>query len=164
MFIRRRTIPVTSNVINMILGLDDFEDSEEYFLEEERLGINWGRFSHVLGYPGYYIPDNHIMLRNQLNNVAKAWNIFLSAHCLPTKNMARVEYYRLRYIYVIRQGYNIDVGKMIISSLDHLTQAFYAGGVGLSGIITDICAANGIAGKAKLMLINYLVRRCAPQL
>ena len=62
--------------------------------------------------------------------------------------MARVEYYRLRYIYAIRQGYNIDVGKMIINSLDNLTQAFYAGGVGLSGIITDICAVNGIAGKA----------------
>ena len=79
----------------MILGLDDFEDSEEYLLEEERIGINWGRFSYVLGYPGYYILDDHIKLRNQLNNVAKAWNIFLSAHCLPTKNLARVEYYRL---------------------------------------------------------------------
>lgn len=145
-FIRRKRIPVTSNVINMILGLDNFEDSEEQLLEEERQGINWGRFSHVLGYPGYYIPEYHIMMRNQLNNVAKVWNIFLGAHCLPTKNMARVEYYKLKYIYAIRRGYNIDVGKMIISSLDHITQAFYAGGVGLSGGITDICTVNGIPG------------------
>ena len=145
-FIRRKRIPVTLMVINMILGLEDFEDSEEQLLEEERQGINWGRFSHVLGYPGYYIPDNHIMMRNQLNNVAKAWNIFLSAHCLPTKNMTMMEYYRLKYIYAIRRGYNIDVGKMIISSLDHITQAFYAGRFGLSGIITDICAVNVIPG------------------
>ena len=126
LFIRRRWIPVTANVINTVLELDDFEDSEEYLLEEERAGINWGRFSHVLGYPGYYIPDNHIMLRNQLNNVAKAWNIFLSAHCLPTKNLARVEYYRLRYIYAIKQGYSVDLGKMIMSSLDRITQPYYA--------------------------------------
>jgi hypothetical protein len=105
------------------------------------------RFSQVLGYPGYYIPDNHIMLRKELNAVAKAWNVFLSAHCLPTKNLDRVEYYRLRYIYAIKQGYNVDVGKMIMNSLDHITAPYFAGGIGLSGIITEICAANGIAGK-----------------
>lgn len=86
------------------------------------------------------------MLRRELNWVAKAWNIFLSEHCLPTKNLARVEYYYLRYIYAIRQGYNIDLGKMIINSLDNITQAYFAGGVGLCGIITHICLMNGIAG------------------
>ena len=35
---------------------------------------------------------------------------------------------------------------MIVSSLDHITQAFYARGVGLSGIITHLCAVNGIPG------------------
>lgn len=82
----------------------------------------------------------------ELNWIAKAWNIFLSAHCLPTKNMARVEYYRLRYIYAICRGYNVNLGKMIVNSLDHITQAYHAGGVGLSGIITHICAVNGIPG------------------
>ena len=134
-------------MINTILELEDYEDSEEQLWEEERQGIHWGRFSQVLGYPGYYIPDNRIMLRKELNTVTKAWNIFLSAHCLPTKNLARVEYYRLKYIYAIKQGYNVDVGKMIMSSLDHITAPYFAGGVGLSGIITEICAANGIAGK-----------------
>lgn len=40
LFIRRRWIPVTANVINTVLELDDFEDSEEYLLEEEKAGIN----------------------------------------------------------------------------------------------------------------------------
>ena len=146
-YIRRKWITVNSMIINMIFNLEDYEDSEEQLLEEERIGIRWGRFSQVLGYPGYYIPDNHIMLRKELNTVAKAWNVFLSAHCLPTKNLARVEYYRLRYIYAIKQGYNVDVGKMIMNSLDHITAPYFAGGIGLSGIITEICAANGIAGK-----------------
>lgn len=78
--------------------------------------------------------------------MAKAWNIFLSAHCMPTKNLARVEYYRLRYIYAIRQGYNIDLGKMIINSLDNITLAYFVGGVGLCDIMTHICQMNGIAG------------------
>ena len=86
------------------------------------------------------------MLRKDLNWVAKAWNIFLSAHCLPTKNLARVEYYRLRYIYAIRRGYNIDLAKMIINSLNHITKAYHAGGVGMSEIITHICEVNGISG------------------
>ena len=88
LYIRRKWIPITANVINTILELEDYEDSEEYLWEEERRGIHWGRFSQVLGYLGYYIPDNRIMLRNELNTVAKAWCIFLSAHCLPTKNLA----------------------------------------------------------------------------
>lgn len=146
-YVRRKWIPVNSMVVNMIFETEDFNDEEEPLWEEERQGIRWGRFSQVLGYPGYYIPDNRIMLRKELNAVAKAWNVFLSAHCLPTKNLARVEYYRLKYIYAIKQGYKVDIGQMIISSLDHITAPYYAGGIGLSGVITEICAANGIAGK-----------------
>ena len=71
--------------------------------------------------------------------MAKAWNMFLSARCLPTKNLARVEYNRLRIIYAIRRGHNIDLGKLIVISLDTITQAYYAGGVGMGGIITQIC-------------------------
>ena len=144
-FIRKNKISVTAEIINMMYWVQDFTDAEEQLLVEERAGMNRARFSHVLGYPGYHIHDNHIMLRKELNWIAKAWNIFLSAHCLPTKNMARVEYYRLRYIYAIRQGYNVDLGKMIINSLDNITQAYFAGGVGLCGIITHICQMNRIA-------------------
>ena len=60
--------------------------------------------------------------------------------------MAQVEYYRLRYLYAIRRGYNINLGKMIVSSLDHITQAYHASGVGMSGIITHICVVNDIPG------------------
>ena len=35
---------------------------------------------------------------------------------------------------------------MIISSLNHITQAYHAGGVGMSKIITHICEVNGISG------------------
>ena len=35
---------------------------------------------------------------------------------------------------------------MIISSLNHITQAYHAGGVGMSEIITHICEVNGISG------------------
>ena len=106
--------------------------------------MNWARFSQVLGFPGYHIHDNRIMLRKELNWVAKAWNIFLSARCLPTKNLARVEYNRLRYIYAIRSEHNIDLGKLIVNSLDNITQNYYAGGVGMCGIITQICQMNGV--------------------
>ena len=52
----------------------------------------------------------------------------------------------MRYLYAIRRGYNIDLGKMIINSLNHITQAYHAGGVGMSEIITHICEVNGISG------------------
>ena len=78
--------------------------------------------------------------------MAKAWCICLSARCLPTKNLARVEYNRLRYIYAIRRGHNIDLGKMIVNSLDTITQNYYSGGVGMVGIITQICQMNGVTG------------------
>ena len=66
-FVRRKRIPVTADIINMIYGLQHFEEFEEQLLEEEMQGMNWGRFSDVLGFPGYFIPDNHIMLRKVLN-------------------------------------------------------------------------------------------------
>ena len=44
------------------------------------------------------------------------------------------------------RGYNVDLGKMIINSLDHITHAYHAGEVGMSEIITHICDVNGIAG------------------
>ena len=41
-FVGKKKIIVTVEVINMIFGLQDFEDSEEQLLVEERQGINWG--------------------------------------------------------------------------------------------------------------------------
>ena len=66
-YVRKKRIQVTAEIINMIYGLQDFEESEEQLLEEERRGMNWGLFSNVVGFPGYYIPNNHIMLRKDLN-------------------------------------------------------------------------------------------------
>ena len=83
------------------MGVPDYPNGEEQLLAEERQGMNWARFSQVLGYDSYYIHDNRIMMRNELNWVAKAWCIFVSARFFPTKNLARVEYNRLRYIYAI---------------------------------------------------------------
>lgn len=86
------------------------------------------------------------MMRNELNSVAKAWCIFVSHRFLPTKNLAQVEYNRLRYIYAIRRGYNIDIGKMIVHTFDIMTQQFYSSGVGMDGIITQLCKINGVQG------------------
>ena len=86
---------------------------------------------------GYQLNDAQIVQRCELNTVAKAWCIFVSHHFLPTKNLARVGYDRLRYLYAIRKGYNIDIGKMIVNTFDILTQPHYAGGVGIAGIITQ---------------------------
>ena len=44
-YVRRKWIPVNSEVINMIFELPDFDDEEEPLWEEERQGIRWGRFS-----------------------------------------------------------------------------------------------------------------------
>ena len=63
---------MTAEIINMIYVLPDFEDSQEQLLEEERRGKNWDTFSDTLSFPGYFIPDNHIMLRKDLNWIAKA--------------------------------------------------------------------------------------------
>ena len=61
-YVRGKKIQVTAAIINMIYGVPDFEDSQEQLLEDERRGMNWNTFSDTLGFPGYYIPDNHIML------------------------------------------------------------------------------------------------------
>ena len=137
--VRRKKIAVTPEVINMMYRVSDYTDEEEQLLAEEREGSNWARFSQVLGYDGYHIHDNRIMLRKELNWVAKAWSIFVSARFLPTKNLSHVEYNRLRYIYAIRRGHKIDLGKMIVNSLDTITQNYYSEGVGMVGIITQIC-------------------------
>ena len=43
-YVRGKKFPVTAEIINMIYGLPDFEDSQELLLEEERRGMNWGTF------------------------------------------------------------------------------------------------------------------------
>lgn len=65
---------------------------------------------------------------------------------MPTKNLARVEYNRLWYLYAIRKGYNNDIGKMIVRTFDTITQPFYSVGVGMVGIITQLCKMNGVQG------------------
>lgn len=39
-FIRKKRIPVTAEVINMIYGVQDFDENEEQLLVEERQGMN----------------------------------------------------------------------------------------------------------------------------
>ena len=39
-FVRRKRIPVTAEIVNMIYGLRNFEEAEEQLLEEERQGMN----------------------------------------------------------------------------------------------------------------------------
>jgi hypothetical protein len=41
-YIRRKWITVNAMIINMIFSLENYEDSEEQLLEEERVGIRWG--------------------------------------------------------------------------------------------------------------------------
>ena len=51
MFVRRKKIPVTSEIINMMYEVSDFTDEEEQLLAKEREGMNWARFSQVPGFP-----------------------------------------------------------------------------------------------------------------
>lgn len=44
-FIRKKKIPTTSKIINMMYGVPDFNDDEEQLLAEESAGLNWARFS-----------------------------------------------------------------------------------------------------------------------
>ena len=67
MFVRRKKIPVTAEIINMMYGVPDFTDEEEQLLAEDCEGMNWARFSQVVGFPSYHIHDNRIMLRKELN-------------------------------------------------------------------------------------------------
>ena len=85
-------------------------------------------------------------MRNEVNMVAKAWCIFVSHRFLSTKNLAREGYNRLRYIYAICRGHNIDLGKMIVHTFDILTHPFYSCGVRMVGIITQLCKINGVQG------------------
>lgn len=55
-YIRRKWIEVTAPIINMIYNLDDYEDFEEYLLEDERVGINWGEVLPCIGLSGILHP------------------------------------------------------------------------------------------------------------
>lgn len=44
----------------------------------------------------------------------------------------------MRYIYAIRMGYNIEIGKMLVHNFDILIQPYYTGGVRLVGVIIEI--------------------------
>lgn len=42
-------------------------------------------------------------------------------------------------------GYNIDIGKMLVKTLDIFMQPYYTGGFGLVGVITELCKRVGVA-------------------
>lgn len=76
--------------------------------------------AEVVCFRGYFLNDAKVVQRCKLNTMGKAWCIFVTHHFLPIKNLVRVGYDRLRYLYAIRKGYNINIGKMIVHNFDIL--------------------------------------------
>lgn len=129
---------MTPEMINLMYEVPDFSDEEEKLRQEEERGMDMVQFVKALAFQGYQLRNNRTMKRCELNTVAKAWSI------LPTKRLSDIPFDRLRYIYAIKRGYDINLGKMIINTFDILTQSLYSGEVGMVGIITDICKMSGV--------------------
>ena len=48
--VRRKKIKVDVEIINFMFGLPDYLDAEEQMLADEQEGMNWARFSQILGF------------------------------------------------------------------------------------------------------------------
>uniref|UniRef100_A0A803P9X8 Putative plant transposon protein domain-containing protein n=1 Tax=Cannabis sativa TaxID=3483 RepID=A0A803P9X8_CANSA len=60
------------------------------------------------------------------------------------KHFSYVQMDRLKYVYAIMKGYKINVGQVNRGSFELMVQSALGGGLGLAGIITDLCQASEV--------------------
>lgn len=112
--------------------------------QEEEARLNMAEVAKTVGFLGLRFHNNDTLHRCELNVVGKVWNIFLSTCLVPSKHMSDVQIDRLRYVYAIIKGHNLNVRGIIRNSFEIMVQFHYAGGVRLVGVITDLCMAYGV--------------------
>ncbi|KAM6563911.1 hypothetical protein CsatB_023909 [Cannabis sativa] len=127
----------------------------DYSREEQRLRIikeeeqfDLVDVAETVGFPGLRFHDNdgqdgspNILHRCEINPVAKTWLYFVSAQLVSSKHFSDVQMDRLKYVYAIMKGYNINIGQVIRSSIEQIVQGATGGGLGLAGVITQLCGA-----------------------
>uniref|UniRef100_A0A803NPV9 Putative plant transposon protein domain-containing protein n=1 Tax=Cannabis sativa TaxID=3483 RepID=A0A803NPV9_CANSA len=116
---------------------------EEIRLQVHRRG--WVQFVHVKERVNQTLalefwPKN----KNEIVKVARAWLYFVSGRLVPNKYFSDAQMDRLKYVYAIMKGFNLNVGDIIRHSFDIMIQGASGGGLGLADVITDLCETYGV--------------------
>uniref|UniRef100_A0A803NJE1 Putative plant transposon protein domain-containing protein n=1 Tax=Cannabis sativa TaxID=3483 RepID=A0A803NJE1_CANSA len=147
--VRGVKVPVSTAAIHAIYDLPTFTWEEQplkKLIQEKRL--NYDEIPETLGYPSLrfheYDGEPYQLYRCELNPVAKAWQYFMSARLVQNKHYSDAQIDRLKFVYAIMKGFNLNVGDIIRQSFDTMVEGSCGGGLGLADIITTLCEAHGV--------------------
>ncbi|KAM6597893.1 hypothetical protein CsatA_008417 [Cannabis sativa] len=147
--VRGKKVPATADAFNVMFSVPDYTREEQRLrIIEEEEQFDMVDVAETVGFPGLRFHDNdgtegspNILYRCEINPVAKTWLYFVSARLVPNKHFSDVQMDRLKYVYAIMKGYNINIGQVIRQSIDQIVQGATGGGFGLAGVITELCGA-----------------------
>ncbi|KAM6543583.1 hypothetical protein CsatB_008030 [Cannabis sativa] len=126
-----KKVPATADAFNVIFSVPDYSREEQRLriLEEEEQ-FDLVDVAETVGFPGLRFHDNdgqdgspNILHRCEINLVAKIWLYFVSARLVPNKHFSDVQMDRLKYV------------------IEQIVQGATGGGLGLAGVITELCGA-----------------------
>ncbi|KAM6550988.1 hypothetical protein CsatB_000796 [Cannabis sativa] len=147
--VRGVKVPASTADIHALYELPTFTIEQQPLKQQIRTkSLDYVDIAETLGYPGLrfhtYDGEPYQLFRCELNQIAKAWLYFVSARLLPNKHFSDAQIDRLKYVYGIMKGYNLNVGDIIRLTFDIMVEGSCGGGLGLAGIITDMCEKHGV--------------------
>uniref|UniRef100_A0A803Q2X6 Putative plant transposon protein domain-containing protein n=1 Tax=Cannabis sativa TaxID=3483 RepID=A0A803Q2X6_CANSA len=147
--VRGVEVPVSTAAIHALYNLQTFTWEEQQLkklIEEKKL--DYEDIAETLGYPGLrfheYDGEPYQLYRCELNPVAKAWLYFVSARLMPSKHYSNAQIDRLKFVYAIMKGFNLNMGDIIRQSFTSMVEGSCGGGLGLVDIITNLYEAYGV--------------------
>uniref|UniRef100_A0A803P986 Putative plant transposon protein domain-containing protein n=1 Tax=Cannabis sativa TaxID=3483 RepID=A0A803P986_CANSA len=69
---------------------------------------------------------------------------FPGLRLIPNKHFSNAQLDRLKYVYAIMKGFNLNVGDIIRHRFNLMIEGSCGGGLGLADIVTDMCEAYGV--------------------
>ncbi|KAM6545738.1 hypothetical protein CsatB_026474 [Cannabis sativa] len=147
--VRGKKVPATADAFNVMFSVPDYSREEQRLrIIEEEEQFDLVDVAETVGFAGLRFHDNdgqdgspNILHRCEINPMAKTWLYFVSARLVPSKHFSDVQMDCLKYVYAIMKGYNINIGQVIRSSIEQIVQGATGGGLGLAGVITELCGA-----------------------
>lgn len=142
-FVRGKWVPFDINTINGIFKLVTLDPEEDEYVKFIEGQIDFGAVINRLCKPGsQWVMSNgkprHLM-KADMTKEATAWTYFVCANLLPVSHVSSITVERVLLIYAIMEGYTIDIGKVINSSLKRFGRGGTTGGLGHASTVTTLC-------------------------
>ncbi|KAM6550939.1 hypothetical protein CsatB_000747 [Cannabis sativa] len=144
--VRKTDVPATYASLHKLFNMEMM--NTHYYKRFMKEKFDLVDLAETVGFPGlrlHEVDDGNLMLyRCELNQVARAWMFFVSARLMPSKHLSDFPLERLKIVYAIMKGIMVPAAGIILNSLDNMVAGSTHAGIGLAGIITELCEAHKV--------------------